>query len=255
MTVPDLVVRARRAWVGGAWQPAQVAVTDGRITALDGPVPAGATVVDARRRRGPPARPRRQPRARQRAGPHRVGGLRVGHPRRGGRWRHDPRRHAAQLDPAHHDGRGAGREARGDRRQADRGRGVLGRGRAGEPRVARPLHDAGVRGFKAFLTPSGVDEFGHLDPAQLEAALAEVATLGSVLVVHAEDPADLRGDGALGDAVRRLPGQPAGRERAARDRPGDRRDAAHRRPRARPAPVRRRLARPGPRPPRPRASR
>ena len=26
-----------------------------------------------------------------------------------------------------------------------------------------PLHAAGVRGFKAFLAPSGVDEFGHLD--------------------------------------------------------------------------------------------
>ena len=61
-----------------------------------------------------------------------------------------------------------------------------------------PLHAAGVRGFKAFLTPSGVDEFGHLDAEQLEAALAEVAALGSVLIVHAEDPADLHADGALG---------------------------------------------------------
>jgi allantoinase len=62
-----------------------------------------------------------------------------------------------------------------------------------------PLHAAGVRGFKAFLTPSGVDEFGHLDADQLEAALAEVAALGSVLIVHAEDPADLHADGALGE--------------------------------------------------------
>ena len=61
-----------------------------------------------------------------------------------------------------------------------------------------PLHAAGVRGFKAFLTPSGVDEFGYLDADRLELALAEVAALGSVLIVHAEDPADLRGDGALG---------------------------------------------------------
>ena len=61
-----------------------------------------------------------------------------------------------------------------------------------------PLHAAGVRGFKAFLTPSGVDEFGHLDAEQLETALAEVAALGSVLIVHAEDPADLHADGALG---------------------------------------------------------
>jgi len=61
-----------------------------------------------------------------------------------------------------------------------------------------PLHAAGVRGFKAFLAPSGVDEFGHLDAAQLRAALAEVAALGSVLIVHAEDPAHLHGSGPLG---------------------------------------------------------
>ncbi len=52
----------------------------------------------------------------------------------------------------------------------------------------KPLHDAGVFGFKAFLAPSGVDEFGHLDAAQLEAALEEIAALGSLLIVHAEDP-------------------------------------------------------------------
>ncbi len=52
----------------------------------------------------------------------------------------------------------------------------------------RPLHDAGVFGFKAFLAPSGVDEFGHLDAEQLERALQEIAALGSLLIVHAEDP-------------------------------------------------------------------
>jgi allantoinase len=52
----------------------------------------------------------------------------------------------------------------------------------------RGLHDAGVFGFKAFLAPSGVDEFGYLDADQLERALEEIAGLGSVLIVHAEDP-------------------------------------------------------------------
>lgn len=52
----------------------------------------------------------------------------------------------------------------------------------------RGLHDAGVFGFKAFLAPSGVDEFGHLDAGQLEAALEEVAAFGGLLIVHAEDP-------------------------------------------------------------------
>ena len=41
------------------------------------------------------------------------------------------------------------------------------------------LHDAGVFGFKCFLSPSGVDEFPHLDRAQLERALEEIAALDS----------------------------------------------------------------------------
>ena len=52
----------------------------------------------------------------------------------------------------------------------------------------RALHDAGVFGFKAFLAPSGVDEFPPLDAAQLDAALAELAGFGGLLLVHAEDP-------------------------------------------------------------------
>jgi allantoinase len=52
----------------------------------------------------------------------------------------------------------------------------------------RALHDAGVFGFKAFLAPSGVDEFGHLDAAQLDAALDELSAFGGLLLVHAEDP-------------------------------------------------------------------
>ncbi|GLZ77558.1 allantoinase [Actinorhabdospora filicis] len=53
-----------------------------------------------------------------------------------------------------------------------------------------PLHEAGVRGFKCFLADSGVPEFPPLpDP---EPVMAEIARLGSVLLVHAEDPAHLR---------------------------------------------------------------
>ena len=55
----------------------------------------------------------------------------------------------------------------------------------------RELHEAGVFGFKAFLAPSGVDEFGHLDADQLEAALEEIAAFDGLLIVHAEDPAVL----------------------------------------------------------------
>jgi len=51
----------------------------------------------------------------------------------------------------------------------------------------RGLHDAGVFGFKCFLTPSGVDEFGHLEPAELAAALAELRGYDALMIVHAED--------------------------------------------------------------------
>lgn len=52
----------------------------------------------------------------------------------------------------------------------------------------RALWDAGVFGFKCFLAPSGVDEFGHLDRTQLRAAMEEIASFGGRLIVHAEDP-------------------------------------------------------------------
>jgi allantoinase len=52
----------------------------------------------------------------------------------------------------------------------------------------KTLHNAGAFGFKAFLAPSGVDEFGHLDAEQLERALEEIAEFNGLLIVHAEDP-------------------------------------------------------------------
>ncbi|MFC5930054.1 allantoinase AllB [Cryobacterium melibiosiphilum] len=55
----------------------------------------------------------------------------------------------------------------------------------------RELHDAGVFGFKAFLSPSGVPEFPHLSLSQLEAAADEIAAFDGLLLVHAEDPAVL----------------------------------------------------------------
>ncbi|WP_371619847.1 allantoinase AllB [Streptomyces sp. NBC_00454] len=52
----------------------------------------------------------------------------------------------------------------------------------------RPLHDAGVFGFKCFLSPSGVDEFPELDQEQLANSLAEITGFGGLMIVHAEDP-------------------------------------------------------------------
>jgi allantoinase len=51
----------------------------------------------------------------------------------------------------------------------------------------RPLHDAGVFGFKCFLLPSGVDEFPHLDAGELEEDLAELTSFDSLMIIHAED--------------------------------------------------------------------
>ncbi|MEU4464345.1 allantoinase AllB [Streptomyces sp. NPDC024017] len=52
----------------------------------------------------------------------------------------------------------------------------------------RPLHEAGVFGFKAFLSPSGVDEFPHLERDSLSRTMAEIAAFDGLLIVHAEDP-------------------------------------------------------------------
>ncbi|MEU8887750.1 allantoinase AllB [Streptomyces sp. NPDC048442] len=52
----------------------------------------------------------------------------------------------------------------------------------------KPLFDAGVFGFKCFLSPSGVEEFPELDQDQLARSMAEITGLGGLLIVHAEDP-------------------------------------------------------------------
>ena len=53
------------------------------------------------------------------------------------------------------------------------------------------LRDAGVLGFKCFLVDSGVPEFPALSVGELDRALAEVAAIDALLVVHAEDAAVL----------------------------------------------------------------
>lgn len=55
----------------------------------------------------------------------------------------------------------------------------------------KSLHEAGVFGFKAFLSPSGVEEFPELDAAQLDRSLTEITGFGGLLIVHAEDPGEL----------------------------------------------------------------
>ena len=55
----------------------------------------------------------------------------------------------------------------------------------------RALDDAGVFGFKAFLTDSGVQEFPPLSSRDLADVLTDLAALDALLIVHAEDPAVL----------------------------------------------------------------
>ena len=63
----------------------------------------------------------------------------------------------------------------------------------------RELQEEGVFGFKAFLCPSGVDEFPPLDLDRLRAAMEEIAAFDGLLIVHAELPDEL---------IRDAPGDP-----------------------------------------------
>ena len=51
-----------------------------------------------------------------------------------------------------------------------------------------PMRDAGVRGFKCFLVPSGVPEFAHVTEEDLRPAMKALAHMGGTLLVHAELP-------------------------------------------------------------------
>jgi allantoinase len=53
------------------------------------------------------------------------------------------------------------------------------------------LLEAGALGLKAFLVPSGLDEFPPVDDAQLGAAMASVASTGAPVLVHAEDAKEI----------------------------------------------------------------
>jgi len=56
----------------------------------------------------------------------------------------------------------------------------------------RPLHQAGVTGFKCFLIDSGVSEFPPLEAADLRSVLGALAAMDALLIVHAEDPAEVK---------------------------------------------------------------
>jgi allantoinase len=50
----------------------------------------------------------------------------------------------------------------------------------------KDLHTNGVIGFKAFMSPSGIEDFDHADDETLYKGMSEIASFGSILAVHAE---------------------------------------------------------------------
>lgn len=85
----------------------------------------------------------------------------------------------------------------------------------GNSRELEPLRDAGVRAFKCFLTPSGVDEFSHVTEKDLRKAFPILARLGLPLMVHAEDPALIIAGGKSTKYADYLASRPASAEHSA----------------------------------------
>ncbi|MFF2446697.1 allantoinase [Neobacillus sp. NPDC058068] len=50
----------------------------------------------------------------------------------------------------------------------------------------KELHENGVIGFKAFMSPSGIADFDNVDDETIFKGMTEIAFLGSLLAVHAE---------------------------------------------------------------------
>ena len=88
----------------------------------------------------------------------------------------------------------------------------------GNAPLLEPLAAAGVRGFKCFLSPSGVDEFSHVSEADLREALPHLARLRLPLLVHAEQPDRLQTpDGDRRSYATWLASRPPAAEHAAID--------------------------------------
>ncbi len=203
-----LVVRARRAVLPGGTAPAAVVVADGRITdvtGIDVPAPATATVVDLARDEvllpglvdshvhvDEPGRTEWEGFATATAAAA-AGGVTtlVDMPLNSIPptvdvdalvTKRDAAREKVAVDVAFWGGAVPLRDGEPD---PD--------GRVDPDRMAA-LVDAGVCGFKCFLTDSGVPEFPPVSHADLELAARTCAELDVPLVVHAED------DGVLGEA-------------------------------------------------------
>ncbi len=87
----------------------------------------------------------------------------------------------------------------------------------GNKAYLRELHDDGVFGFKCFLLHSGVDEFPHLEPDELEDYLELLHSYDALMIVHAEDSRAIdRAPNPEGDVYGRfLASRPRGAENLA----------------------------------------
>lgn len=59
-------------------------------------------------------------------------------------------------------------------------------GNAHQPAVLKALARGGALGFKAFMSPSGIDDFPNVSPDDVAGALPTLRALGLPLLVHAE---------------------------------------------------------------------
>jgi allantoinase len=185
----DLVIRARQAVVDGRLRPATIAVRDGRIAAVTGyEAPADAAelvelapdevllpgLVDSHVHVNEPGRTEWEGFATATAAAA-AGGVTtiIDMPLNS----IPPTCDVAALEIKQKSARG--------RVHVDTG--FWGGAIPGNTADLRPLHEAGVFGFKCFLLPSGVDEFPPLDQSGLEQALREIAAFDGLLIVHAED--------------------------------------------------------------------
>lgn len=198
MSTTDLVIRAERAWVDGAFRPAQVQIADGVIVDVSDPSgpPRGALqvrsdavllpgLVDSHVHVNEPGRTEWEG-FRSATLAAAAGGVTtiVDMPLNS----IPPTTTAAALAlKREHAARSAYIDV-----------GFWGGAVPENLGSLREVADGGVFGFKCFLAPSGVDEFGYLDAAGLFAAMTEIAALGSRIIVHAEDPGLLHPGGALG---------------------------------------------------------
>ena len=184
----DLVVRSRRAVT-----PRRRAPGRGRRDRRDGSSPSRRYDAAAGRRRGrrsrrhrAAARPGRHPRARQRAGPHRVGGLRHRHPGRRGRRGHHDRRHAAEQPAADRRRRRAADQAGAPRRASATSTSASGAARSpATPATCPACTTPGCSASRRSSPTPGCPSSRRSTRTSWPTALAAVDAL---FVVHAEDP-------------------------------------------------------------------